>query len=314
MVVDVPPGTSCTIGLRFAPTLDPDERERDFWATLRVVAGEVEQSRSLHGRGVQFGTTTTEPEDPPPTDPPNPQEPRVALLLGIRGPGRVASSIGGLDSCTVACSRVLEAGTVVTLTAMPDEGSIFTGWTGCDTIKRSRCVVDMTEDRGITASFGPEPTGPVNYLTVHVQGTGTGSVSSSPAGIDSCRDACSHVFDTGTVVSLSAVPDVGSVFTGWHGCDTTDGSTCVIEIGEDRGVTATFDKEGPPGHFLTVQVSGTGTGSVSSSPDGIDTCRTALQPPVCRALGGDVDRGARRRFDIHRVGRVRHPQRVHLCR
>ena len=291
VVVDVPPKASCTVTVRFAPTLDPDESQRDFRATLRVVAGDHEKDRPLHGRGVQLETTTTEPDDPPPTtDPPEAPSPRVALLLGIRGAGRVTSSIGGIDSCGTACSRLIDAGTVVSLTAVPDEGSTFTGWAGCDTLPESTntCVVDMSEDRGVTVSFDGSGL-PGHFLTVQVSGTGTGSVSSSPDGIVSCETACSHSFEEGTVVTLTAVPDEGSAFSGWAGCDTLPESTCVVDLSEDRAITARFEPKAPGEEsFLTVQVSGTGTGSgsVSSSPSGIESCREACSSSF--GTGSDV--------------------------
>ena len=56
--------------------------------------------------------------------------------------------------------------------------------------------------------------------TVSVQviqgGTGSGTVTSSPAGI-SCGSTCSSSFTQGTAVTLTASPNVGSTFTGWGG-------------------------------------------------------------------------------------------------
>jgi hypothetical protein len=53
-------------------------------------------------------------------------------------------------------------------------------------------------------------------LTVTKDGSGSGSVTSSPAGID-CGSACSAQFDDGTQVTLTAAADSGSTFTGWSG-------------------------------------------------------------------------------------------------
>ena len=59
-------------------------------------------------------------------------------------------------------------------------------------------------------------------LTVTKDGTGTGTVSSDPPGID-CGTICSALFPEGSLVTLSATPDAGSVFTGWTGdCSGTD--------------------------------------------------------------------------------------------
>ncbi|MFN7171098.1 MAG: hypothetical protein ACK4NT_07700, partial [Candidatus Omnitrophota bacterium] len=48
-------------------------------------------------------------------------------------------------------------------------------------------------------------------LTVNKAGTGTGTVTSNPAGIN-CGSACSAQFNSGTQVTLTATPDAGSTF------------------------------------------------------------------------------------------------------
>ena len=51
-------------------------------------------------------------------------------------------------------------------------------------------------------------------LSVQRAGAGTGSVTSSPAGID-CGATCTVTVNDGTAVTLTATADAGSVFTGW---------------------------------------------------------------------------------------------------
>ena len=53
-------------------------------------------------------------------------------------------------------------------------------------------------------------------LTVTTAGTGSGTVTSSPAGI-SCGADCSEPYNRGTVVSLTATAATGSSFGGWTG-------------------------------------------------------------------------------------------------
>lgn len=76
-------------------------------------------------------------------------------------------------------------------------------------------------------------------LTVAVTGTGSGSVTSSPAGID-CPLDCSDDFDPGATVQLTAAPAAGSVFSGWSGACSGFGTGCGILLGGDRSATATF--------------------------------------------------------------------------
>ena len=56
-------------------------------------------------------------------------------------------------------------------------------------------------------------------LSVNKAGTGTGVVTSSPAGIN-CGSDCSESYNSGTSITLTATPDASSTFTGWSGACT----------------------------------------------------------------------------------------------
>lgn len=126
------------------------------------------------------------------------------------------------------------------------------------------------------AVCGTTSTGTVN-LSITKAGTGSGTVSSSPAGIN-CGAICSGSYSTGTTVALTATAASGSVFTGWSGdSDCSDGSV-TMNIG--KSCTATFQLQTAPGSTLSVNLvntitsAGTGNGSVTSSPAGIDCGQT----------------------------------------
>jgi uncharacterized repeat protein (TIGR03803 family) len=72
-------------------------------------------------------------------------------------------------------------------------------------------------------------------LTVSV--TGTGTVTSSPAGIN-CGIVCSTTFASGTV-ALTANAGAGSTFTGWGGACSGTG-VCNVTMNAAQSVTATF--------------------------------------------------------------------------
>ena len=91
-------------------------------------------------------------------------------------------------------------------------------------------------------------------LTVVLAGAGTGTVTSAPAGIN-CPGDCEltwtdrrsgKLMDSGVQVTLTAIPDEGSVFTAWdeQGClclpDHHVLHTCEMSIGADRTCTANF--------------------------------------------------------------------------
>ena len=78
----------------------------------------------------------------------------------------------------------------------------------------------------------------VRRLTVSKKGSGRGSVTSSPAGIN-CGASCSHGFDNGRSVTLTARPVRGSGFAGWSGACSGRGG-CRVKMTADRTVTARF--------------------------------------------------------------------------
>ncbi len=106
-------------------------------------------------------------------------------------------------------------------------------------------------------------------LTLTRSGAGSGSVSSSPAGID-CGLVCSYPFSLSTSVTLTASSAPGSSFAGWSGSGCSGTSTCTVTMSAARAVNAEFAVV-PPGQFnLAVSKSGTGGGTVTSLPAGIN--------------------------------------------
>lgn len=78
-------------------------------------------------------------------------------------------------------------------------------------------------------------------VTVNRAGSGTGTVTSNPAGID-CGNACDGQFPQGSTATLSAAPSPGSVFAGWSG---SCGGTGACSLTTNSTVTATFNVAPP---------------------------------------------------------------------
>jgi hypothetical protein len=101
----------------------------------------------------------------------------------------------------------------------------------------------MSTAQTIVAQFDPIVVPPdLVTLTVGKQGSGTGTVTSNPAGID-CGLACQFAYQRGTIVILTATPDAGSSFNDWHGgpCDNSSSVTCEVVVDVDLTVSAHFD-------------------------------------------------------------------------
>jgi hypothetical protein len=192
------------------------------------------------------------------------------------GSGSVTSKPEGIIDCGITCTATLERGTVVTLTAVPTGTSTFAGWMGACT-GEGDCVVTMDEAKSVTAVFS-SPGEPM--LIVHKDGTGTGTVTSEPPGVN-CGITCTFGFSGSPVVTLTAKADTFSEFTGWDGAGCSGSSyTCTLTMDAAKTVTATFTHVAYP---LTVIKAGSGTGTVTSEPEGIDcgdTCTAGMSGVV----------------------------------
>ena len=80
-------------------------------------------------------------------------------------------------------------------------------------------------------------------LTVVTAGSGSGTVTSNPTGID-CGVDCSENFAKGDTVTLTAVADAGSTFTGWWGGGCSGTGDCTVTISEVTTVAAVFETAG----------------------------------------------------------------------
>ena len=75
-------------------------------------------------------------------------------------------------------------------------------------------------------------------VTINKTGSGSGQVASDDNNI-ACGGACVHAYANGTLVTLTATPDPGSIFTGWLG-PCTGTATCSFTVNGDATVSATF--------------------------------------------------------------------------
>ena len=149
------------------------------------------------------------------------------------------TSADSLINCGTTCSASYVAGANTVLTATTSGGGSFTGWTGCTSTSGNVCtVVTPASASSVTATFAA----PTSYaLTVTKAGTGSGTVTSSPAGISNCGSTCSANFGTGSTVTLTATAASGSTFSAWSGCTSVSGSTCTVTMSAAKSVTATFN-------------------------------------------------------------------------
>jgi hypothetical protein len=164
--------------------------------------------------------------------------------------------------------------------------TVSSGWSGTVTptltgytfSPTSTTYTDVTSNQ--TTNYAAIATTSKNYtLTLLKSGTGTGTVTSSPSG-NTCRSTCSSSYGSyasGTIVTLSETPDSNSSFLGWSGACSGTG-LCSVTMSSAETVTATFNLLTSSKYTLVVKKSGTGSGTVTSSPSGIScglTCSKA---------------------------------------
>lgn len=141
---------------------------------------------------------------------------------------------------------------------------------------------------GATPS-APVTTPPLQQFTLTVSvvkqittaGTGSGTVTSSPAGVN-CGSACAASFNVGSTVTLTAIPAAGSIFAGWSaGCGGS------ISMNADKTCSATFSAQSVQQVTVTISKTGGGTGTVTSAPSGLDcgsTCAASYSNGAVIAL------------------------------
>jgi hypothetical protein len=215
-----------------------------------------------------------------------------ALNIGRGGTGSgTVYGDNGLN-CASACTRVLDHGDTVTLNAQPDPGSAFEGWSG-DCTGTGACTLRMDGDHTVSAMFvstgAGDPLAP-KPLAVTVAGTGAGTVTSAPAGVN-CAASCAVNLSAFAIYTLHAMPAAGSRFDGWSGACSGTG-TCSVTMSDARAVTATF-----------TALPATGGPPVAASPTLVD--RIA---PVVTALRLSPKRigrrGAKLQFTLSEAAKV----------
>lgn len=99
-------------------------------------------------------------------------------------------------------------------------------------------MIDRIQFEALAAPACLTATDGMVELRVSKAGTGNGTVTSSPSGID-CGAACRTYFDADTVVTLTPTPGAFSAFTGWSGdADCSDG---VVTATVATSCVAAFD-------------------------------------------------------------------------
>ena len=120
-------------------------------------------------------------------------------------------------------------GDAVNITAVPDKGWQFDGWSGDVTDPElTTTTFVVTSDKAITADFSPI----VHTISLEVNGNG----SSDPT-------VGTHEYNEGDVVSIIATPGEGWQFENWSGnVADPESATTIVKMDSARVITANFSQ------------------------------------------------------------------------
>ncbi|MDM8566868.1 leucine-rich repeat domain-containing protein [Candidatus Halobeggiatoa sp. HSG11] len=160
------------------------------------------------------------------------------LQVNTVGSGKVTAI--GID-CGIDCQEQYVENTIVVLNAIPNDNSIFTGWSGNCSGMATICQVTMTEFNNVNANFAINNVAQFP-LTINAAGGGSGVVV-----IDDieCNLPCVREYAESTEVILTTRPATNSSFVNWTGPCSGSTTFCQIFMTQPQTLTITFNQLPP---------------------------------------------------------------------
>lgn len=147
-------------------------------------------------------------------------------------------------------------GSTAQLTAVPNPGVMFLGWSGDLTGTANPATLTFDSNKTVTASFQN-----ICYpLTTAVSPINGGNVTMTPSSSPGCNPNHYHY---NQAVTLTANPATGYSFSNWSGGASGTNATTTIAIQGNTSVTANFQ---PLCYPLTISVNPNGAGTINASP------------------------------------------------
>jgi uncharacterized repeat protein (TIGR02543 family) len=123
---------------------------------------------------------------------------------------------------------IFNYGALVQLTATPNAGYSFTGWSGDATGSSNSLTITMNSNKNITANFTLTPP---NTFTLNVTSTLGGTAVKNP-------NLTGYV--SGAIVQVTATPSSGYTFAGWSGDATGTVNPLSVTMNSDKNIVANF--------------------------------------------------------------------------
>jgi uncharacterized repeat protein (TIGR02543 family) len=194
---------------------------------------------------------------------------QYTLITNVVGNGSISLNPAGGE---------YDENTAVTLTAVPQAGYQFDGWSGDLSGSTNPANITMNSNKSVTATFSQIPV--VTY-NLSVNTSGSGSVV--PNG---------GTYNENEVVTLTATPDAGWAFDSWSGDASGTANPLNVTMNSDKNVTANFIELGS-GTVVTSRIASS-MDDVEEAPDGsIYTGSTDLELTYDSYNGGNQTIGMR---------------------
>jgi hypothetical protein len=159
---------------------------------------------------------------------------KLAFFLCLLIPGTASATgytltVSAQGSGTVTPDNIINPhppGVIITITAAADTGWYFANWSGDATGTVNPLQVTMNSSLVITGNFLPFPTYTLTLVT-----NGQGTIGLNPAG---------GSYLSNTVVTATATPATGWVFTAWSGSTNTSANPVSLKLNTNLSLTGTF--------------------------------------------------------------------------
>jgi pectate lyase/NOL1/NOP2/fmu family ribosome biogenesis protein len=150
---------------------------------------------------------------------------------------------------TVSGAGTYNAGSVVTVTAIPAAGYSFVNWSGAASGTNPTTTVTLNSNQAVTANF--QAIAPTTY---------TLSTTASPVAGGTVSGA--GTYNAGSVVTVTATPAAGYSFVNWSGAASGTNATTNVTLNSNQAVTANFQATGGGASTIRIEDNATTTGGL----------------------------------------------------
>lgn len=148
---------------------------------------------------------------------------------------------------------------VVTLSAQPAAGSVFTGWSGALVSSQPVETLTIKGNTGVTANFAK---GQYTLNVTVVSNGANGNTTEVGGTVTTTPNKAAYGFNE--QVSLTATPEPGWTFVGWSGAASGSAPSFTLTMTKNESVTATFTQDQ---YTLVRNTAGEGQGSITVTPE-----------------------------------------------